>query len=39
MNPLAKLWKILEDAKQAENEAVQISLNELFFYVEQIVIL
>ena len=39
MDPLANLWKILEDAKQAENEAVQISVNELFFYVEQIVIL
>ena len=39
MGPLAKLWKILEDAKQAEDEAVQISVNELLFYVEQIVLL
>ena len=29
MGPLAKLWKILEDAKQAEGEAVQISVSEL----------
>ena len=39
MGPLAKLWKIREDAKQAEDEAVQISVNELLFYVEQIVLL
>ena len=39
MCPLAKLWKILEDAKQVEDEAVQISVKELFFYVEQIVLL
>ena len=39
MGPLTKLWKILEDAKQAEDEAVQISVNELLFYVEQIVLL
>ena len=39
VGPLAKLWKILEDAKQAEDEAVQISVNELLFYVEQIVLL
>ena len=37
MGPLTKLWKILEDAKQAEDEAVQISVNELLFYVAQIV--
>ena len=37
--PLEKLWKILEDAKQAENEAVQISVNELLFYVEPTVLL
>ena len=36
--PLAKLWKIREDAKQTV-EAVQISVNELLFYVEQIVLL
>ena len=39
MGPLAKLWKIREDAKQAEDEAVQISVNELLFYVEQVVLL
>ena len=39
MGPLAKLWKILEDAKQAEDEAVPVSVNELLFYVEQIVLL
>ena len=39
MGPLAKLRKILEDAKQAEGEAVQISVNELLFYVEKIVLL
>ena len=39
MGPLAKLWKILEDAKQAEDEAVQTSVNELLFYVEQIILL
>ena len=27
MGPLAKSWKILEDAKQAKDEAVQISVN------------
>ena len=31
IGPLAKLWKILEDAKPAEDEAVQISVNELLF--------
>ena len=36
---LAKLWKILEDAKQAEDEAVQFSVNELLFYVDQIPLL
>ena len=39
MGPLAKLQKMLEDAKQTEDEAVQISVNELLFYVEQIVLL
>ena len=39
IGPLAKLWKILEDAKQPEDEAVQVSVNELLFYVEQIVLL
>ena len=39
MGLIAKLWKVLEDAKQAEDEAVQTSVNELLFYVEQIVLL
>ena len=39
MGLLAKLWKFLEDTKQAEDEVVQISVNELLFYVEQIVLL
>ena len=39
MGPQAKLLKILEDAKQAQDEAVHISVNELLFYVEQIVLL
>ena len=39
MGLLAKLWKILEDAKQAEDEAVQFSVNELLFYVDQIALL
>ena len=29
MGLLAKLWKILEDVKQAEDEAVQIWVNAL----------
>ena len=33
MGPQAKLRKILEDAKQAVDEAVQISVNELFLYM------
>ena len=39
MGPLRKLWKILEDVKQEEDNAVQISVNEMLFYVEQIVLL
>ena len=39
MGPIAKLWKILEGAKQAEDEAVQTSVNELLFFFEQIVLL
>ena len=38
MGPLTKLWKIIEDAKQAADEVVQISVNEFLFYVEQIVL-
>ena len=32
MGSQAKLWKILEDSKQAEDEAAQISVNELLFH-------
>ena len=39
MGSQAKLWKILEEAKQAEDEAVQILVNDLLFYVEEIVLL
>ena len=39
MGTLAKLWKILEDAKQVEDEAVQIIVNELLFYDELTVLL
>ena len=39
MDQLEKLWKILEDDKQAENETGQISVNELLSYVAQIVLL
>ena len=39
MGPLAKLWKVLEDAKQVEDEPVHISVNELLFHVEQIILL
>ena len=39
MGPLRKLWKILEDVKQEEDNAVQISVTEMLFYVEQIVLL
>ena len=33
------MMEILEDAKQGEDEAVQISVNELLLCVEQIVLL
>ena len=39
MDQLEKLWKILEDDKQAENETGQISVNELLSYAGQIVLL
>ena len=39
MGPLSKLWNILEGAKGAEEDAVQISINDLLHYVEQIVLL
>ena len=29
MGPLSKLWNILEGAKREEEDAVQISLNDL----------
>ena len=39
MGPLSKLWNILEGAKGAEEDAVQISINDLLHYVEQTVLL
>lgn len=39
MDPLAKLWTILEYVKQAEEEAVQVSITEVLYYIEQTVIL
>ena len=39
MGPLSKLWNILEGAKGAEEDAVQISINDLLHYVERIVLL
>ena len=39
MCPLSKLWNILERAKGAEEDAVQISINDLLHYVEQTVLL
>ena len=39
MGPLSKLWNILEAAKGAEEDAVQISINDLLDYVEQTVLL
>ena len=39
MGRLSKLWKILEGAKRAKEDAVQISINDLLHYVEQTVLL
>ena len=39
MAPLSKLWDILEGAKGAEEDVVQISINELLHYVKQTVLL
>ena len=39
MGPLSKIWNILERAKEAEEDAVQISINDLLHYVEQTVLL
>ena len=39
MGPPSKLWNILKGAKGEEEDAVQISINDLFHYVEQIVLL
>ena len=39
MGTLSKLWNILEGAKRAEEDAVQISVNDLLDYVEKIVLL
>ena len=37
--PLSKLWNILEGAKRAEEDAVQISINDLTSYFDQTVLL
>ena len=39
MGPLSKLWYIQEGAKGAEEDVVQISINELFHYAEHNVLL
>ena len=39
MGPLSKLWNVLEGVKGAEENAVQISINDLHYYVEQAVLL
>ena len=39
MGPLSKLWNILEGAKGAEEDAMQISISDLLHYVEQTVLL
>ena len=39
MGPLSKLWNILEGGTGAEENAVQISINDLLHYVEQTVLL
>ena len=39
MGPLSKLWNILEGAKGAEEDPVQISINDLLHYVEKTVLL
>ena len=39
MDPLSKLQNILEREKGAEEDAVQISINDLLHYVEQPVLL
>ena len=39
MDPLSKLQNILEREKGAEEDAVQISINDLLHYVEQTVLL
>ena len=39
MGPLSKLWNVLEGVKGAEEDAVQISINDLHYYVEQTVLL
>ena len=39
MGSLSKLWNILEGAKATEEDAVQISINDLLHYAEQTVLL
>ena len=36
---MSKLWNILEREKRAEEDAVQISIDDLFHYIEQTVLL
>ena len=38
IGPLSKLWNILEGAKGAEEDVVQIYINDLLHYVEQAVL-
>ena len=39
MGPLSKLWNILEGVKRAEEDAVQISINDLTYYFDQTLLL
>ena len=39
MGSLPKLWSILEGAKRAEEDAVQISINDLLHCVKQTILL
>ena len=39
VGPLSKLWNILEATRGAEEDVVQISINDLLHYIEQTVLL
>ena len=39
MGPLLNLWKILEGARRAEEDAARISINDLVHYVERTLLL